>query len=566
MSEWTPVFELVLLIIGYWGADFAIRLDGIGRTLRIGRVPAAAHAVVLSLLALALSALWTWDAVVQSEFVRLAGASLAGLLSWKAGTKDIDPVFGDDRRIARYLLAASAVGAWFSPAFLILSVYLLTAPFALWEHHSTLPMRILQVIVAWLGLSTVCSAGGMQLFQDVGTLVFFILTIQISHYLITALAKGWLGPKWYSWITDNRIHHLAANAYSWGWARFLPWSTWKRVIGTVKVVERPMQLFAFGVELLAPLALLDQRLAVAFCIGWALFHLGVFALSGLLFWDWIATDLILAYAIAKLPAAVSAFVFGPVSVLVAIVFMAAFPLRHKLWKPMPLGWWDTPLTQRMYWRAHGASGKVYGVYNNFMCPYERLYGKLHACFLAPVAGFTYHLGEVWKRDLRDAIRAAGPNETRLDAVRQQFGVQPRDEALAKNHVAWLKRFFHAVNSGKRKRVLPRWLRWLKAPGDQVFYWGDLPAFRGQEEVVMVSLRYREEFFDGEQLQRMKDELVMEIPIDAAAADVDCHPEPTPKQIDDLLLGCANGRIIDLPGFGSGFVAGDDGKAVVSATV
>jgi len=343
----------------------------------------------------------------------------------------------------------------------------------------------------------------------------------------------------------------------------VPWATWRRrVIGPVKVLERPMQALAFGVELLAPLALLHPVVGFGFCLAWAGFHLGVFALSGLLFWDWILTDLAVAGALLLMPQAVLDQAFDWLPTLAGLVFLVALPLRHKLWKPIPLGWWDTPFTQRIHWHAHGESGTVYGVYNDFMCPNERLYGKVHACFLMPDRGITYHLGEVWKHDLRDAIREAGPDLARLATVRDRYGIEPRDETLAKNHVAYLQRFFAAVNDGSRKHVLPRRLRWLKAPGDQVFYWGDLPRFRGQERVVKVSLHFREEYFDGHELCRLRDDHVLDILIDDDCRVVECVAEPTPKQIDDLLLRHANGRIIDLPDFGAGYVESDDGKARV----
>jgi hypothetical protein len=391
-------------------------------------------------------------------------------------------------------------------------------------------------------------------------LVFFLLVIAISHYFITGVAKCLLGPKWYSWAQDNRLHHIAASAYSWGWARFIPWTTWRKVIDGLKRVEKPLQWLAFGLELLSPLALLHPRAAMAFCLAWAAFHLGVFAFSGLLFWDWITADLALAYFIFSIPAAIAGPAFGPMAAATGLAFMLVFPLRHKLWKPMPLGWFDTPFTQRIHWRVRGLSRRIYGLYNDFMCPHERLYGKVHGCFLAPVPVITYHLGEVWKPELRDAIRAAGPDLERLEDVRRRFGIMPRCAEKTLNHRNYLRRFFYELNRGSRKWVLPRPLRWLKAPGDQIFYWGDHPPFRGQEKIALVTLHYREEYFDGQNLQRLREVDLMEIDI-GAESPPDAVREPTPKEIDDFLLGFAAGKLIDLPGFNGGYVRGDDGKPV-----
>lgn len=74
-------------------------------------------------------------------------------------------------------------------------------------------------------------------------------------------------------------------------------------------------------------------------------------------------------------------------------------------------------------------------------------------------------------------------------------------------------FLTNFNLGKPKRVCPRW---LKAPGGQYFHLGRLPGFRGQEPVVRLMMRYREETFDGTRLVLLRDELldVIEIPLPA----------------------------------------------------
>ena len=405
--------ELSLLTLAYWLLDLAIRRDA-WASLFAGPPRDWISRIAWCFPLCALAWFWHWSDVPEFFSLRLLSLIIAGGLCWKATTKDIDPVFAKPHWGSRITLPLLVAGIWFSPAFVLAAVYLLTHPFRLWEHHSTFPMRVLLAVGSYLVCAGLAPFAMESLFVDSATLFFFVVTIQVSHYLITALAKGWLGPRPYSWVTDNRLHHLAATSYSWGWAKFLPWSVWRRVIAVVRPIEKPMQLAAFSIELFAPLAILHPYVALGFSIAWAGFHLGVFALSGLLFWDWTLANLAIAASIFFLPASVAGHAFGWHSLIACFIFLALFPLRHKLWKPMPLGWWDTPFTQRMHWIAIGESGKRYGVYNNFMCPNERLYGKLHGCFLAPMKGITYHLGEVWKYDLRDAIRSAGPSLERLD--------------------------------------------------------------------------------------------------------------------------------------------------------
>lgn len=552
--------NLLLMTAGYWATDRLVRADGLVRTLgRLGVRSETKVALACTLPFAVLAPFWPWGVLPGEQSVRVLAVVVTAFLTWKATTKDIDVVTGETHALARALVVVCVVGAWWSPALVVAGVLLLSTPFCLWDHHATLPMRVLLATVTFAVVSKVLQPIP-ELMADAAILFWFVLTIQVSHYVITALAKAWLGPRWASWPRENHLHHIAASAYSWGWLRFVPWSVWRRVVHTVRRFERPMQASVFSVEALAPVALLHPDAAVAMCILWSLFHVGVFALSGLLFWDWVLTNLTVAAAIFLLPPEVTTQVFGPWQALAAIAFMVAFPLRHKLWRPMPLGWWDTPFTQRVHWHAHGASGQVYGLYANFWCPHERLFGKVNGCYLAPVPVMTYHLGEVWKHELRDALRDCGPDLEQLDVVRAQFGIEPRSDALAENHVAYVRRLFHELNHGARKHVLPRALRRLKAPGGQCFYWGDLPPYRMQEPVAKVTLHYREEYYDGRELVRLHDQPILEIPIDEACAQVAPVRAPTPKMIDDLLLRHARGKLIDLPSFGDGrFVDADDGK-------
>lgn len=532
------VVRLVVMSLGYWLLDLAIREGWVFRVVDAAKRRHRALEPALYTLGLAAAvATSRWEHIPDPGVVRPLAVGLCALLTWKVVTKDIDVAFGESNAFSRIALIGSCFGLWLNPAFVLAAPCLLTRPFSQWRHHAILPMRTLLATAAFISLAEIAAVTSRLVqpyFPDVSTLLFFLLTIHASHYLSAGLAKLAMGPRWYSWVTDNRLHYMPANAYAWGWARFLPWSLWSRLVKAVKVTEKPLQAVILATELFAPLALLSPGVAVAACVVWSAFHLGVFVCSGIWFWDWIGANLLLALAVAKLPEAYRDALFGWPSVAASALFIAAFPLRNKLWGPTALAWWETPFTQRMHWLAEGISGKTYEVYSEFMCPYQRLYGKIHACFLAPVRLITFFLGTVTDHERRGAICSAGPSPERFDALRERFGVQPRDARMADNHFNYLHRFFGALNRRARKHVLPRWLLWLKAPGGHLYYWGDLPAFRGQERVIKVTLRFREKYFDGERLVLLHDELVREIDIDETSAERPCEREPTARDMERFL--------------------------------
>jgi len=547
-------FILAVLLSCYAVVDAALR-RGV-----YWRLPAGLR-VLFALALLGAAPFWAWPAQGGAHELRWFALALAGLLSWNAATRDHDPVAPGPSNRLRLGLVVSAAFVWFSPAFLLLTVGLLSGKFHFWQHHAAFPLRVLQALVAWVAL-----ASGLALLPDTAllpdlsqasfaSLVLFLSILLVSHYVITALAKGFLGPRPWSWMLENRLHFLAASAYSWGWARAISWPKYRRVVELVRRVERPLQVLVFVLELSAPLALLDQRVTLGFCLAFAGFHVGVCALSGLLFWDWILTDLALFWLVWRLEPQIAGAAFGVVPFLVGCGVLVLFPLRHRLWTPMPLAWFDSPFTQRVHWLVTGASGRSYGLYNDFMCPHERLYGKVHACFVVPHAVLTYHLGQTYKLSLRDELVQAGPSLSKLARVRERYGIQPRSEELTLRHQQYLRAFFSALNCGTRKAVLPQWACWLKAPGEQLFYWGELPPYRRQEPVRSVRLAYREEYFDGRELVRLVDEELLCFDIPEIASDR--SPEMSPRELDDYLLGLAVGRLIDLPGLGKGMLRADD---------
>lgn len=549
------VLVIALLLLVYAGIDAAFRGGALFRLPRL-LLGALGLTLVLGL------PFWPWEVLPLGDQLGGLAGGIAAFVVWNAATRDHDPVVPGPAGATRALLAMSALGTFLSPALLLLTAALLSGPFHFWQHHAAFPMRLLQLLVGYVvlaALMVLMPVPGEALAASLAPALIVVLTTMLaSHYVITALAKGFLGPKPWSWVLKNRLHYLPAAAYSWGWARFVPWPRFRRGIEAVRRVERPLQLVVFSAELLVPLALLDQRLAVGACLVFAGLHLGVFALAGLFFWDWILADLLLALLFATLPREIAAAAFGPGPLLLGCAILLIFPLRHRLWKPMPLGWYDSPFTQRVHWQVTGKSGKTYGLYNDFMCPHERLYGKVHGCFAVPHAVVTYHLGELWKLELRDALLEAGPNLERLNGVRQRFGIRPRSPALTERHRQYLTAFFAALNAGAKKAALPRWARWLKAPGDQVFYWGDLPAYRRQEPVQSVRLVYREEFFDGRDIVRLRDEEILAFAIPHSVPAT--ARELTPREMDDYLLGLAAGRLIDLPRTKRDYLAGDDQAA------
>jgi hypothetical protein len=469
------------------------------------RVPRPAVPWVLLLLIAPVRLSW------PGPHFRILMLLLLGLLSWQAISEDVDLGGDDPLGSERLFLAAAGVLAAFNPLVMLASLWVMLVRFQALKHHATLPVRLLFVGTAF---TIYWAIAGAVRSQDAAPALIVMLASHGLLYFVPALTKAGLGPHWYSWARDNRLHNLMASAYSWGWARFIGEDLWCRVVRAAGRFDRPMQAAVFALEgafLLEALHPGWARLLIAAAI---VFHLAVFVASGILFWELMATNAALLWLLASADPAMIERAFGWQPCLWSGALMALFWKVGWPWRPFELGWWDTPFTQRVHRELVGCSGTIYGLYNDFLCPHERRYGQVHGSFMTQQKVCTFHLGEVTSRPLRDAIWAAAGAPEALENIKACWGQRHTDKRLAADERAYLSAFFAAFNAGRRKSVFPWALRWLKAPGGQCFYWGRRPGFRGQEQVSAVRLSYREEYFDGRRFVIIADEPLCEIAIPA----------------------------------------------------
>ncbi|MET8379951.1 hypothetical protein [Streptomyces microflavus] len=439
------------------------------------------------------------------------------LLTWRGVTSDYDVTvpIGPQRRDKLLLLFLAVASCLWAPALLAwIAVY--CGRLRGWQHHAMMPVRLLKAYLAWFLVTAVLAPPSSD---STAGLVLMLGCVSLSHYVKPVWSKARLGPRPWSWAWHNRTHYLVASAYSWGWARFLPSRTVSRLLHRAGVIDRPVNVLTMVVEAAGLVAFLDRRLLIAILVATALFNLVIAIASGILFWENVAANLGLAAAVALLPGTDHGTAFGwpPALVALAVILLSAADL---LWQPWHLGWWDAPFTARVHWQVETASGATRGLYNDYMCPYEREFGRVEGYFLTDEPVLHGHLGIVWDLRLRDLLVQAGGDPDRLHALKQTYGRPHRDEERSAEHVAFLTTMFTRLNAGTRKSPLPRWLHRLKAPGGQLYRWGDLPAYRGEEPVRRITVRYVERCYLPEtgEFVTLADRVVREIALSAPMTD------------------------------------------------
>ncbi|MEI5036109.1 hypothetical protein RB201_36070 [Streptomyces sp. S1A(2023)] len=98
------------------------------------------------------------------------------------------------------------------------------------------------------------------------------------------------------------------------------------------------------------------------------------------------------------------------------------------------------------------SGATLGLYNDFMCPYEREFGRVLGYFLTSEPILHGHLGIVWDRGLRDRLVHAADDPSELHHLKQTYGRAQTDEEQAREHIAFLTTMFIRLNAGAPRRA------------------------------------------------------------------------------------------------------------------
>lgn len=455
----------------------AVRFLSLRSSARPAVIASGASTVVLPFLPVPIPGPFHWFALF-----------VTALLSWQGATSDYDvtrPV-APQRHDKQVLLLLAVASALWTPLLLPwLVVY--CGRLRGWKHHAMMPLRLLKAYLAWFFVALLLGPSGSP-----AGLLLILGCVCLSHYVKPAWSKARLGPRPWSWAWHNRTHYLTASAYCWGWARFIPPKTMSQVLRRVRVADRPVNFLTMAVEAAGLIAFLDHQLLIAALLATGIFGLTVALASGILFWENIATSIALALTVALLPGHDATYdtAFGWPAALLALATLL-LSTTDLLWQPWHLGWWDAPFTARMHWQVETVSGATLGLYNDFMCPYEREYGRILGYFLTEEPVLHGHLGIVWDRHLRDLLVAADGDLDKLRTLKQTYGRAQTNEEQAREHVAFLTTMFTRLNSGVSKGPLPRARRWLKAPGGQLYRWGDLPPHRGEEPVRRITIRYQE---------------------------------------------------------------------------
>lgn len=167
-------------------------------------------------------------------------------------------------------------------------------------------------------------------------LVMLFIAAHMGNYFHSAVEKIALDGGPLSWVTANQTYYLATNGAALGTA---PLQLSSSALAAWKTLNVPVNALTLSTQLAALLALLLPITVAPLTALFDVWHLGVFALSGIFFWKWMLLNAAIIVAWSGRT--------EPIGWRLRLLACALTALSPYFFGIIKLGWYDTPALNRI---------------------------------------------------------------------------------------------------------------------------------------------------------------------------------------------------------------------------
>ncbi len=348
-------------------------------------------------------------------------------------------------------------------------------------------------------------------------LAFWILSpvssrVRIRHFLMLGLSlvaasylRAGIGKLLLLWPVYGHVYYLLFTTYGTGWLGFLD-------AGQIESFGLLMRRFdwlmvAGGVVLEVGILVCfwSRRVAAAFLLLGVVFHVAVFSMSGICFWQWIVLDLALAatLSMSKLKGE-SQTLFSPRNFALSMVLI----LGGVIWfRPSALSWLDSPLNYAYRFAAVGESGNERVLPNTFFEPYEYDFTLRFFSTYSEEKMLDVYWGATFSHLEATALANAGTIAA-IHALEERYGTVQADATRAAVIDSFVRRWASAWNRRGHSRTA---FSLVPAPV-QIWSFARPGDFQGDEKIVSVRVHRVKTWFDGDTYREFDDRVVRTIDI------------------------------------------------------
>jgi hypothetical protein len=290
-----------------------------------------------------------------------------------------------------------------------------------------------------------------------------------THFFVPGVAKVRLG-----WVGANEPGNFALNSYTAGWRG--DDGSWARNLADIAdTYAWAIVIITVVAEVCAFVAVYHRRLLRWWLPLWALFHLGIFFMSGFFLIGWIILELALL-GLLLWPGATQWLSRNdtPARGLLAVGLVLA---GSFLFHPPRLAWIDAPIGYGYEVEATGESGTTYHVPLTAFAPFQQELSFGFAQFrgTSDAVGGYGAAGSVWSADKLKTIQSFD------ELAAFEADLKPNSVELRERSETLVLQWFETVNG----RGNPNWF--LLAPPTRYWAGRASPTFDFQEPLESVTI-------------------------------------------------------------------------------
>lgn len=524
--------KIGLLLVMFMAVEFFVQKASIlpansyhhpSLVLELGQRMGVAGLSALVMLSLLLarfgSLLSPWQALEHGQRIRYLVIFLAGLIAWPLTTYGYNFYFDQGHNLDRALLLLLWLGLWWRPAFIY--PFLLLAFTLLWQFkeptlggtilaHKLQVLHVLNLFAAAFGIHAISG------YRKTDSFVFLSCCLVAAAYWLPAYAKLQI-----DWLSHGHLYRLPMAAYAHGWLAFLDPQQIVTFAKSIAWLDWPMRIAVILVEAGCLLFLWRRSLSITLLIGVIIFHLGVFALYGFLFWTWILLDVALLVLLWRDLKNQHWLIYTREHLIISVVLIGLC----SLWVKTPaLAWLDTRLSYTYKIDAITDNGDKFTLSPTFFAPYDDVFtmasfsylNRDHQVLVGPYAVTA-------NTKIADALNiATTPQQIfalEQDVRQQGHGGWGYHQQRAAGFYEFIRRFVANHNARASARASASknsdlsWLNlsWLSPPRQFWSQYGEQPT-TDNSPIRQIIVREVTSLYDEHNLQIIRDHTLARITI------------------------------------------------------
>jgi len=444
----------------------------------------------------------TWKSFDHYKPLRLFIVFVCAFMVWFFTTYEYNFWYGQAHYLDRFIILLVGVLVWYRPVFIPLFAAVCLITFAQFQYPigegSINDKRIVfDLLFLFSGVLLL-----KPFFQIKSAQVFFLLMIVIAaNYFVPILGKIAISPQWINWTLEDELWIHFAFAHERGWLSTADPSTIETMGGFYKTFNVFMLITTTIIEGISLLVLWKRKWSVLIFLGFNVFHLVVFAESGIFFWKWILFNFMIAGILWKADKKWLEQVFTTRNFVVSIVLIV---LSLFLFNPVQLSWWDLRYNAAFEYEVVTEDGNTYRIAGNQIGPYQQPLSFKRFHFLVPDSIVHVRPGNL-DYSLVEELKALDYPEFRKEAPKWDVNLYHQGQTDNVTHL--LEKYIAHHNETYTSTFVPSL---LQGP-DHIYTGNYIPQqFVENQPIRELVIYYIQRFHDGEQIHEYRKDKVLTV--------------------------------------------------------